>query len=170
MTLLEYRYYRHLWDTPVCWFDGRYLRLPFIQTVIFSPALFFPKAAVFLLYVQLFGVEKRFRVSVYVGLVITLLVYLSNIPLAAIYAAPRIGQSWESLLLVLQANEHPFALGGTVQSAIATALDFYIFFLPFPILSRLQLPSRRRWQLIGVFSTALLYVPRSFPPLTSRVY
>jgi hypothetical protein len=156
----EYRYYRHTWDTPVCWYNGRYLRLPFVQTMLFCPVFFFPKAAIFLLYRQLFAVGKRFRMAIDAGLLVTFLLYLSEIPLAVIYAAPRPGHSWDSLLETLEANEHPFALGGTIQSVFGTVLDLYIFFLPLPTLFHLHMPSRRRWQLIGIFSTALLYVPR----------
>ncbi|KAL9109063.1 MAG: hypothetical protein Q9227_006303 [Pyrenula ochraceoflavens] len=154
----QHKFYRHTWDIPICWYTGDELKLPFIQTVLFSPAFFFPKAAIFLLYRQLFAIQRRTRIAINIGLLVTFLVYLSNIPLAAVYAAPRAGQSWDSLLLSLKANSHPFALGGTVQSVVGTLVDFYIFFLPLPILFRLQMPIERRLQLVGIFSTALLLV------------
>lgn len=160
LDLVEHRYYRHVWDTPVCWYNASYLKLPFVQTMIFFPVFFFPKASIFLLYRQLFAVFDGFRKLIDFGILITFLLYVSNVPLAVVYAAPRPGHSWDSLLESLQVNSHPFALGGTIQSAIGTVLDFYIFFLPLPILSRLRMPSSQRWQLVGVFSTALLYVPR----------
>lgn len=109
-----------------------------------------------LLYRQLFAVQRRTRIAIDFGLLITLLVYFANIPLAAVYAAPRIGQSWASVLENLQANTHPFALAGVVGGAITTFLDFYIFVLPFPLLYCLQLPLRRRLQLVGIFSFAAL--------------
>ncbi|KAI0398836.1 hypothetical protein F4802DRAFT_611348 [Xylaria palmicola] len=165
----QFKYYRHSWDIPVCWYSGDYLKLPFIQTVLFAPAFFFPKAAIFLLYRQLFAVQRKTRIAIGFGLLITFLVYLSNIPLAAVYAAPRVGQSWDSLLLSLQANSHPFALGGTIQSAIGTVLDFYIFFLPLPILFRLEMEIERRFQLIAIFSTALLGVAASIVSLVFKV-
>lgn len=96
------------------------------------------------------------RVAVNIGLLITLIVYLSNIPLAAIYAAPRAGHSWASLLNSLETNSRPFALGGAVQSGVGTLIDFYIFFLPMPIVWHLQLPQAKKLQLVGVFSTAVL--------------
>ncbi|KAI0382407.1 hypothetical protein F5Y04DRAFT_279697 [Hypomontagnella monticulosa] len=165
----QYNFYRHSWDIPICWYTGNALKLPFVQTVLFSPAFFFPKAAIFLLYRQLFAIEDRTRIAINIGLFITLLVYLSNIPLAAIYAAPRVGQSWDSLLLDLKENSHPFALGGTVQSAVGTLMDFYIFFLPLPILFRLQMPVSRRLQLVAIFSTALLGVGASIVSLAFKV-
>lgn len=150
------KYYRHSWDIPVCWYTGTYLRFPFVQTVLFFPAFFFPKAAIFLLYKQIFAISKRMRLAIDAGLLVTFLVYLSNVPLAAVYAAPRAGHSWESLLETLQTNSKPFALGGTIQSAIGTVLDMYILILPLHIVWRLQMPLAKRLQLVGVFSTALL--------------
>ncbi|KAI5866711.1 hypothetical protein GGS23DRAFT_615277 [Durotheca rogersii] len=165
----QYNFYRHSWDIPVCWYTGDALKLPFVQTVLFSPAFFFPKAAIFLLYRQLFAIGRRTRLAIHFGLLVTLLVYLSNIPLAAVYAAPRAGQSWDSLLLSLVANSHPFALGGTVQSAVGTLIDFYIFILPLPILFRLQMPVGRRLQLVGIFSTAFLGVGASVVSLAFKI-
>lgn len=156
----EHRIDRHAWDTPVCWYTGRFLRLPFTQSMLFAPATFFPKAAIFLLYRQLFGTGRRFRMAVDIGILITFLVYLSNIPLAVIYAAPRPGQSWDSILGSLETNARPFATGGIVQIAIETILNFYIFLLPLRILRHLNMPSKKRWQLVGVFSIAILYVTK----------
>ncbi|KAI5919908.1 hypothetical protein F4810DRAFT_465254 [Camillea tinctor] len=165
----QYKFYRHSWDIPICWYTGDALKLPFVQTVLFSPAFFLPKAAIFLLYRQLFAVQRRTRIAINFGLLITLLVYLSNIPLAAVYLAPRAGQSWDSLLLSLQANSHPFALAGAVQSAVGTVMDFYIFFLPLPIIFRLKLPAGRRLQLVGIFSTAFLGVGASVVSLAFKI-
>lgn len=154
--LLGYRFHRHSWDIPICWYTGDSLKLPFVQTVLFSPAFFFSKAAILLLYRQLFVIQPGRRIAINIGLIITLLLYLSNIPLAAVYAAPRAGQSWASLLQSLQVNSHPFAIAGTVQSAVGTLLDIYIFVLPLPILWNLNMALRRRLQLIATFSTASL--------------
>lgn len=162
-------YYRHSWDIPVCWYTGEYLRFPFVQTILFFPAFFFPKGAIFLLYKQLFAIGKRMRVAIDVGLLVTLLVYLSNVPLAAIYAAPRVGHSWESLLESLQTNSHPFALGGAIQSAIGTVLDIYILILPLHIVWHLQMPLGKRLQLVGVFSTAILGIAASIVSLVFKI-
>jgi hypothetical protein len=148
--------YRHIWDTPVCDFNGESLKILFVQTIFFGPAFFFAKAAILLLYGQLFAVGKRFKLAINLSILVTLLLYLSEFPLAAIYGAPKPGHSWDSLLESLKTNAKPFALGGSVQSAISTALDIYIFILPLPILLKLQLVPRQRLQLLGIFSTALL--------------
>lgn len=42
-----------------------------------------------------------------------------------------------------------------VQGVAALVLDLYIFFLPMPIVSKLQLQPRVRLQVFGMFSTAM---------------
>lgn len=128
----------------------------FVQTILFSPAFFFPKAAIFLLYRQLFAVNRKPRLVVDAGLTLTLLCYLSNIPMAAIYGAPRAGQTWESMLMTYVVDARPLSIAGVAQSAVGTFIDLYIFVLPIPFLLRLHMPKKRVLGLVGVFSTALL--------------
>ena len=123
---------------------------------MFSPAFFFTKAAIFLLYLQLFATDKKLKFAIYFGLLIILLTYLSNIPLAAVYSAPDPGKPWSTVLLKLETDGHKFSLAGVVQSAVGTVMDLYIFFLPLPILMGLNMPLERRIQLVGIFSIALL--------------
>ncbi|KJZ71910.1 hypothetical protein HIM_08666 [Hirsutella minnesotensis 3608] len=165
----EHRYYRHYWDIPVCWYSGAYLRLTFVQTLLFCPTFFFAKGAIFLLYRQLFAVKTRFKAAVDAGLTITLLVYLSMVPLAVIYAAPRADSSWDGLLDKFIVNARFIALAGIVQSAVGTLIDFYMFFLPLPILLHLHIPLRQRLQLVAVFSTALLAVAASVASLVIKI-
>ncbi|EEA23198.1 hypothetical protein TMatcc_002055 [Talaromyces marneffei ATCC 18224] len=161
--------YRHIWDTPVCDFNGQSLKILFVQTMFFGPVFFFTKAAILLLYSQLFAIETRFRIAIYISILVTLLLYLSEFPLAAVYAAPRPGHSWDSLLENLTTNAPRLALGGAVQSAISTALDIYIFILPLPILLKLQMMPRQRLQVLGIFSTALLGVGASVASLIIKI-
>ncbi|KAG8420752.1 hypothetical protein J3458_002683 [Metarhizium acridum] len=159
--IAQHNSFHHAWDVPVCFYTGQFLQLPFIQTVLFSPVFFFSKAAIFLLYRQLFATGRRLKIAINLGLAATFLVYLSNIPLAAVYAAPDPGKPWSSLLVKLQTKGQKFSLAGAVQSAVGTAIDLYIFFLPMPILLGLHLPLKRRLQLVCVFSIALLGVAAS---------
>ncbi|KFA68504.1 hypothetical protein S40285_05399 [Stachybotrys chlorohalonatus IBT 40285] len=163
----ESRIYRHQWDLPVCLYTPETLQLSFTQTILFTPAFFFPKAAIFLLFRQLFAINRQRRLAIDFGLLITLLTYLSNIPMAAIYSAPRAGQSWEEFMLVMDAR--PLGIAGITQSAVGTLIDFYIFFLPLPILLKLHLPSKRVMGLVGIFSTALLGVAASVVSLVFKI-
>ncbi|KAK8113133.1 hypothetical protein PG984_013659 [Apiospora sp. TS-2023a] len=167
--LLEYKTFRHQWDIPVCTYTAAELKIIFVETLLFAPAFFFPKAAILLLYRQLFVIQRGRRIAINIGLVVILLLYLSNIPMAVIYNAPHAGQSWDSMLLTLKENAREFCIAGSVQSAIGAVLDIYIFILPLPILWKLQLPYRRRVQLVATFSTALLAVAGSFASLVFKI-
>lgn len=45
---------------------------------------------------------------------------------------------------------------GAVQGFLSVGLDLYIFILPLPILFKLQMPRRRKIQLVALFSSGLL--------------
>ncbi|RYP68176.1 hypothetical protein DL771_006826 [Monosporascus sp. 5C6A] len=152
----QHRTYRHSWDIPACWYTAKLLQLVFVQTVLFTPAFFFPKATIFLLYRQLFAINRHMRMAIDAGLLITLLTYLSNIPMAAIYGAPRAGESWESLLLIIGDDSRLLGIGGIIQCVVGTFINFYIFFLSLPSLLRPHLPKKRVLGLASIFSTALL--------------
>jgi hypothetical protein len=125
-----------------------------VQLTIFGPSVFFAKAAIFLMYLQFFGVHKKLRIAVYIGIFVTFGAYWTSVPVAAYYGAPHPGETWESLFL----NERPIweAYWGVSQGAIAIVLDIYIFLLPIPILWKLNTDRTRRIQLITLFGTALM--------------
>jgi hypothetical protein len=83
---------------PVCWFTGAYFKMLFVQELLFVPAFFFFKAAIFPLYKQPFGVTKQMRIAVNTGLLHALLLYLPNILMLAITQALHIGKTWELML------------------------------------------------------------------------
>ncbi|KAI0970123.1 hypothetical protein F4678DRAFT_462925 [Xylaria arbuscula] len=165
----QYKSFRHQWDTPVCFYSAATFKLSFSQTVLWSPVYFFAKAAILLLYRRLFAIQKSTHIAINFGILITFLVYFSNIPLAAVYLAPRAGKSWDSLLITLQSNTVGFSIGGIVQTSIGTLIDLYIFILPIPILFHLNMSAKRRMQLAGIFSTALLGVAGSVVSLVFKI-
>jgi len=133
------------------------MKILFAQGMLLGPAIFFSKAAIFSLFLQLFatGAFSAQRIAIYIGLVITFVVYWVHIPLEAYYAGPHIGETWEDLLV----NKRPEKMiyWGAVQGAFSVFLDVYIFILPLPTLSKLQMSTRKRIALLGVFMTALMY-------------
>lgn len=91
------RYNHHQWDIPACWFGATYLKLLYAQVMTFGMTLLFSRAAILLLYLEIFGVEIGFRVAVYIGLTFNALLCLIFCPMASYYNAPHAGKSWESL-------------------------------------------------------------------------
>lgn len=119
--------------------------------------LFFAKTATLLLFHQLFQVSKQMRLAIYIGITINFLMYFTSVAILAWYSVPHIGQTWDDV--VVHAALHPdiFAFKwGVGQATVGTVLDIYIFILPLPTISRLNLSTRRRIQLMVVFFTAIL--------------
>ncbi|KAI0896232.1 hypothetical protein F4806DRAFT_54309 [Annulohypoxylon nitens] len=167
-----HKFNRHLWDIPICWMTPGYLKRLYAHTMMFGAALFFSKAAIFYLYLEIFGTNRKTRYLIYAGLVCSGLLYITFIPMASLYNAPRAGESWNELLAemadlskALVELQWSLAIG-----AGSTLLDFYIFVLPLPILGRLHISRVKRIQLILVFGTALLGVAASIVSLAYRVY
>lgn len=130
------------------------MKILFAQGIILGPVIFFAKAAILLLYLQIFTSHYPMRVAVYAGIIFTGLVYWASVPLEIAFAAPRPGENWSSLLT----NGHPQKLiyWGVVQGTLAVVIDLYIFILPLPVLWRLHMSLKRRIALCAIFFTALM--------------
>jgi len=161
-------YARHQWDTPACWFTGQYMQILFAQGVLLGPVIFFAKTAIFLLFIQIFvtGAHHKLRIAIYAGLALTFCAYWAGVPLEAYFAAPHIGESWETLLL----NGMPEHLvkWGIIQGSLSVVLDIYIFVLPLPPLAKLRMSTRKRVGLLAVFATAFMGVVASLIALVFR--
>lgn len=122
--------------------------------MLFVVGQIFAKLSVLLLFLDIFNVNKKTRIAIYMGMLATLLIYLPSIPVEASYFAPTPGQDWAEAFL----NKSDRAVyWGIVQSILAIVLDMYLFSLPLPLLARLNMSSKKRRQVIAIFSTALLY-------------
>lgn len=131
-----------------------YPQILYAQGVILGPVIFFAKSAIFLLCRQIFTIQKTMKYAIRFGLLFTFLLYWPGVPLESYYAAPHIGETWEDLLI----NKRPDHLvyWGAVQGTLSVVLDIYIFILPLPLLSKLQVSRKKRWKLLIIFSTAML--------------
>ncbi len=132
------------------------MQLLFAQGILLGPAIFFAKSAIFLLFLQIFvtGVHHRLQIAIWAGLVLTCLAYWAGVPLEAYFAAPHIGESWESLML--NGRPEKLIVWGNVQGSISVFLDLYIFALPLAPLAKLRLSTGKRVGLLAVFATALM--------------
>ncbi|RYP12313.1 hypothetical protein DL767_011331 [Monosporascus sp. MG133] len=93
-----------------------YFKTFYVQAMPFAPVYFTSKAAIFLLYRQIFRVEERIRVAVNISLLITLLLHLPNLPLSAIYNAPPRRNPWEPMLRPTASQK--MIIWGIIQSFI----------------------------------------------------
>lgn len=86
-------------------------------------------------------------------MLITLLLYMPNVFLAAYFCAPHVGKGWD-FAGVGGCND--LAEWYVIQAALIVVLDLYIFILPLPTIAQLQMPARRRKGILVVFMTAIL--------------
>lgn len=131
--------------------------MAYAYEILTSMGLFFAKTATLLLFHQLFQVSKQMRLAIYIGITVNFLKYFTSAATMTWDSVPHVGQTWDDV--VIDAAFHPplFRLKWSVaQAAIGTVLDIYIFILPLPTISRLNLSRRRRIQLLLVFFTAIL--------------
>lgn len=122
--------------------------------MMLMPGLIFAKVSIFLLFLQIFDINRRMKLAIRIGFVLTLMTYLPNIPIEAYFQAPAAGESWEGVMASLKPMKAVY--WGIVQSSLGIILDFYMFILPLPAISRLHISRTKRIQLWLVFSTAFM--------------
>lgn len=161
------KYTRHQWDIPACWFTARYMKILYAQGTLLGPVIFFAKSSIFLLCRQIFTIQKQMKYAIRFGLLFTFLLYWPGVGLESYFAAPHVGETWEDLLV----NHRPVKLiyWGIVQGTLSVILDIYIFILPLPLLAKLQLPRKKRWKLLIIFSTAMMGIVASVIALVFRI-
>jgi hypothetical protein len=126
----------------------------YAQGVVAGMMFFFSKMSVFLLYMSIFSIDQPMKIATYGGMAFTTALNWIAIPLESYYSAPHVGYTWESLLVTQQPNHN--ITYGIVHGALSVVLDVYIFILPLPIIFSLQMSTRKRLQVFGVFLTALM--------------
>jgi hypothetical protein len=115
--------------------------------------MFVTKTAIFGWYLHVFSVYTTMRYLIYGGIAFAFCVYFPSIPLTAWYCAPHVGHSWGAAA----GEKCPYTLPWVVaQAVLSVVLDIFIFVIPMPILSRLNLPTRRKYGVLSVFATAVL--------------
>ncbi|PSS05308.1 hypothetical protein BD289DRAFT_5082 [Coniella lustricola] len=149
------RYARYIWDVPVCWLlEESYPKILFSQTILFVASQISAKLSLLLLFLDIFNVNSTMKKAIYTGMLAAVLVYLPSIPVQAYYFVPSHGQTWSEVFISGKNDNAMY--WGIVQSVLASMLDIYLFALPLPVLSRLNMSSKKRTQVVAVFSMALL--------------
>ncbi|KAK6953886.1 hypothetical protein Daesc_003848 [Daldinia eschscholtzii] len=144
-----------------------YMKLTFVESLIVGPALFFPKAAIFLFYLQVFSIKKSVRVGSKVGLVMAFLAYIPASLVLCYFDAPHVGQTWED---VLRSGLPTRGIPGGITIGVASVIvDIYIFILPLPTIFSLNMDFSKRIQLIALFTTAFMGIVASVVCLAYRI-
>ena len=156
-------YARHGWNLPLSAFTPKFYKILIGESIMANTALWLAKLAILGLLFRLFSPTPRFRVWVHLGVVWATLVWLASILVATILAIPRKGESFESPTVAARlAHQYIWAV---VQGVCSMVLDFYLLYLPLPIVWKLQMQRKRKLGFKTIFLTGLMQVS---PPVVSH--
>ncbi|KAI1272900.1 hypothetical protein F5Y07DRAFT_279012 [Xylaria sp. FL0933] len=160
--------FRHHWDIPICLYVADLTtKLNLVEAFVTGPALFFPKAAICLFYLQIFSASKFVRIGCKTGFVLAFLAYFPGFVAVIYYETPYFGQTLEE---VGGASHHEKGIIlGIIGGASSVVVDIYIFILPLPTIFSLNMAYSRKMQLLSLFTTAFLGIVASVVNLVFRV-
>ena len=122
--------------------------------MLYSPTILVAKLSLLLLYLKIFHVNNRLRYCIYFSMGFLTLFYCGTFIAYAVLSIPKRGQSQlAAILSVDTAKDIPL---GITQGAVGVFSDFFIFCLPIPVVWKLQLPPRRKFGVLAIFTTGLL--------------
>ncbi|KAI1487554.1 hypothetical protein F5X96DRAFT_649346 [Biscogniauxia mediterranea] len=142
--------YRHTWDVPVCWIEPS-AKPTFAESIFITLALFLPREAIFLYYLQIFSVSKMVRIGAKIGIVLTFLVCVAQLVITAcLKGLENRGDANSDYF------GNIFVIFSIATRCPSVLLDTYIFILPIPTLVKLNMPLSKRIRLGALFATALI--------------
>ncbi|TGJ79028.1 hypothetical protein E0Z10_g9731 [Xylaria hypoxylon] len=163
------RYFRHAWDVPLCWLDGRFEQISYVWQSVSNISLFFSKTATLLLLRQVFSVSRLTNIAIWIGIAYDFVIYATSLILATYWATPRPGQSWDQYINGSGSTAQYIIYLAIGQGAASILLDTYMFILPLPIIARLNLSANRKWRIGAIFLVASLGVVASIISFVYRV-
>lgn len=112
---------------------------------MYGPSIWMIKLSLFLLILQIFGTLRWLRHLVYVGILVTGLVYFAIMVAMAALCAPRNGYTKLDYLSAIAApkcarNDYI----NTWPGLFNIMSDFYLLIIPLPAIWGLQLPTKKR--------------------------
>lgn len=126
--------------------------------MLYGPTVFLIKLSIFLLYLHLFAPSRRTRSLVYIGIVV---VFVGNTVTTVLFGATcilRAGEDWA------ESHDSPRCVQ-SVEIGLASGLfnaitDYYVLWIPLPLVWNLNLPLRNKIGLGLIFMQGLLYDTR----------
>ncbi|KAH6637849.1 hypothetical protein C7974DRAFT_149182 [Boeremia exigua] len=160
---------RHAWDTPIgVILAPTYMKRMLSQTILGGFNMWMVRAAVLLFYIRIFNSVRWVRYTSWGVIILSGILYTSGIFLSIANCAPRAGKSWNSVSFAKCSD--PIVSRFFIASGVASVItDCITFAIPFPIIVRLQLSSKKRLGLLIVFSLAICTVIASCASLAYRI-
>lgn len=126
----------------------------FPQAFILTSALLTSRLTFLLLYLRLFGSNRKTRYAVYFGCIAVSLLYLIYIPLLPVFCARLLQSSWDRPGTLAKCRKLvPYILVSGVGNIV---FDLYIMLLPMPIIWHLQLPFEKKLGVSVLFTTGAM--------------
>lgn len=124
--------------------------------IIYNPIIFATKLSILLLFLRIFVPNGRSTTyyTIHVLIWLNLFFYIANVPIEIWPCIPRKKLWTPSLPGHCLNNERVFVAGG----AINVVSDFAILLLPVVLISRLQMPLKKKIGVSAIFATGFLYV------------
>ena len=92
---------------------------------------------------------------VYLGIAATALIFLSVVIVDTTLCTPRRREFWNSPAVIKRCEEEGFY--AVVQGPFNILIDFYILYLPIPVLLKLQLRKKKKIGVTSIFMTGSMY-------------
>lgn len=108
------------------------------MAIMTEPAIGFTKLALLMFFYRLFKSDKKTKIGLIVGMGIVVTTYTTLF-----------------FLFIFLEYVH-IARCNQAMAVLNIATDFYILILPIPVVMGLQLPAKKKFALIGLFSTGFL--------------
>lgn len=145
---------RHGWDLPVSALTASYFKIILSESIIAALGFLFSKVSVLLLLFRLFSPTRNFRYLVYIGIVWATVISLVTLVVAGALCVPWPGESFSSLTVVERCTHQE--TWAVVQGPLNMLLDFYILYLPIPMVWKLQMGQRRKIGVTAIFMTGFI--------------
>ncbi|KAL9630535.1 MAG: hypothetical protein Q9164_006366 [Protoblastenia rupestris] len=145
---------RHGWDLPISGYTASYSKVILPEIIFIALGFLFSKVSILLLLFRLFSPTQKFRYLIYVGITWATLISLTSLITAGALCAPRSGESFSSLTVAERCSRQK--TWAVVQGALNMSLDFYILYLPIPMVWKLQMEQKRKIGVTAIFMTGFM--------------
>ena len=128
------------------------LQTIFAASIIYFCTTFRAKLSLLLLYLRIFSVKQILRYLIYLGIAFNICLIIAQLILFSYFRSPRPGAAWDPK--IEERDKTFFIL--VVFASFNMVLDLYILLLPWPAVLKLQLPLRKKIDLMVIFMTGIL--------------
>lgn len=135
--------------------DSKATQISTINELLFGPAAFFAKLSILLLYLRIFGPNKKLRYVTYASIAVIFAFYTTIIVVPGVLCTRRPSETWlesrYSPRCIRTDNPIAYSLG-----VFGVFSNLFIYLLPLRVIWHLQMPLRRKIGVSAIFATGSL--------------